>query len=171
MQNMNTVIQFSVQRLSCTGCGAEANASCDCGLSYVPKAVRAAEAVRANPEKSDRAIAADLGIGATTVREARARHRAPEDDELEERIGRDGKSYSVKPRAQIIEEPENCDTEEDFWRRSLGNMAGDAVALTDQWSHQFGDWQKFEVTSDLVTLAKQASEAWGNLAKILETKL
>ena len=44
---------LSIQRMICTGCGAEANASCNCGVSYIPKAVRAREAVAANPEKSN----------------------------------------------------------------------------------------------------------------------
>jgi hypothetical protein len=50
--------QIAVQRIICTGCGAEANAACMCGVSYVPKAIRAAEAVKANPGKSDRAAEA-----------------------------------------------------------------------------------------------------------------
>jgi hypothetical protein len=66
-----TEIRQSIQRMVCTGCGAEANASCNCGKPYVPKAVRAREAIEANPEKSNRAIAADTGIGLETVREAR----------------------------------------------------------------------------------------------------
>lgn len=41
--NTAVVIPLSVQRMVCTGCGAEASASCNCGLNYVPKAVRAAE--------------------------------------------------------------------------------------------------------------------------------
>ena len=78
--------------------GSEANASCNCGLSYVPKKLRAAEAIKANPEKSDRAIAADLGVDPMTVNKARrelgVEHSTPE------RIGRDGKSYTVaKPGA------------------------------------------------------------------------
>jgi hypothetical protein len=31
------VINLPVQRVVCTGCGAEANASCNCGVSYVPR--------------------------------------------------------------------------------------------------------------------------------------
>jgi hypothetical protein len=31
---MDTVIKMSNQRMVCTGCGAEANASCNCGVSY-----------------------------------------------------------------------------------------------------------------------------------------
>lgn len=97
----NTVIQFSVQRMVCTGCGVEANASCSCGVAYSPKVVRAAEAIKANPQKSNRAIADDLGVSEGTVRSARnsgAQDYAPE----AERTGRDGKSYPVaqKPKQQ-----------------------------------------------------------------------
>ena len=73
--------------------------------SYVPKSVRATEAIKANPTKSDRAIAAELGIGKTTVLEARrglsGRGRPPEESE---RIGRDGKSYSIRQR--VTEDPD-----------------------------------------------------------------
>lgn len=91
----NTIIQFSVQRMVCTGCGVEANASCNCGVAYTPKIVRAAEAIKANPQKSDRAIAAELGIHHSTVQEARKVADRPPPDE---RVGRDGKSYPAKQR-------------------------------------------------------------------------
>jgi hypothetical protein len=56
----------------CTCCGAEVNAACSCGVAYVPKSVRAAEAVKANPEKSNRAIAEEIGVDHKTVGKARA---------------------------------------------------------------------------------------------------
>jgi hypothetical protein len=84
----------------CAGCGAEANASCNCGVSYVAKSVRAAEAIRANPGKSDRAIAAELGVGRATVQRAR---EVAHDEPPEERIGRDGKSYSIRQR--VVDDP------------------------------------------------------------------
>ena len=59
--NTATVIQMSIQRMICTGCSAEANTACNCGKAYIPAAQRAAAAVAANPESSDRAIAADTG--------------------------------------------------------------------------------------------------------------
>jgi hypothetical protein len=31
------------------------------------------------------------------------------------------------------------------------------------WTQQFGDWQRFEVPSALVTLAKEAAETWTGL--------
>jgi hypothetical protein len=65
--------------------------------AYTPKIVRAAEAIKANPQKSDRAIAAELGVGKDTVRRARDQGGACAPPEAEERVGRDGKSY---PAAQ-----------------------------------------------------------------------
>lgn len=46
------------------------------GVAYVPAGKRAAAAVAANPEKSDRAIAAELGVSPTTVGKARKSHLA-----------------------------------------------------------------------------------------------
>jgi hypothetical protein len=73
----------------CSACGAKANASCNCGVAYQPKSVRAAEAVRANPEKSNRSIAAELGVSPDTV--DRARKQLP-DDQAVKRTGLDGKA-------------------------------------------------------------------------------
>jgi hypothetical protein len=89
MAKAATVIKLSIQRMACSQCGAEANASCNCGVSYIPKALRAAEAIAANPEKSDRAIAADIGVSPMTVNRARA---TVPDVTVEERIGLDGKT-------------------------------------------------------------------------------
>jgi hypothetical protein len=75
----------------CTGCGAEANASRNCGVNYVPKSVRAREAVEANPEKSNRVTADETGVDEKTVRKARADQSAPESV-----TGKDGKSYPAK---------------------------------------------------------------------------
>jgi len=59
---------ISIQRLICTGCGAETNATCNCGMEYRPKAARAREAIEANPEKSNRAIAGEIGSTNRTSR-------------------------------------------------------------------------------------------------------
>jgi hypothetical protein len=75
-------------------------ASCNCGVSYVAKSIRAAEAIRANPRKSDRAIAADLGISHRTVNGARDSGGTCDPPE---RVGQDGKSYSVRQR--VTEDP------------------------------------------------------------------
>jgi hypothetical protein len=59
---------------------------------------RAAEAIKANPKKSDRAIAADIGVNQKTVGAAR---RSAEEYSSPERIGRDGKSYSIRHRSHV----------------------------------------------------------------------
>src|SRR5262245_23999563 len=94
---------ISIQRMVCTGCGAEANASCNCGVSYVPKSVRAAEAVKANPEKSDRAIAAEIGASPTTV--GKARKELSTDGQLDDepRTGLDGKVRRLPQREEDAE--------------------------------------------------------------------
>lgn len=174
MKNMAEIHQLRPRAAAtawmCSACGIDA--ACNCGAPLMSKAQRAAEAIAATPHKSDRAIAEELGIGNATVSRAR-RDATVSDDTVdgEPRVGLDGKTRRMPQREVIQEACADCDTEEDFWQRSLGNMAGDAVALADQWTQQFGDWHRFEVTSDLVVLARQASDAWGNLAKIMETKL
>jgi hypothetical protein len=66
-----------------------------------------------------------------------------------------------------------CDGPEDFWRRLIMNAAGEAIAAADpvSWEHRpdlYADWREHAVTSEMVTLAKQAAEAWTKLAELLE---
>jgi hypothetical protein len=109
MGNPALQIVRSIQRMVCTGCGAEANASCNCGKPYVPKSVRAREAIEANPEKSDRAIAADIGVSQPTVSKIRKELEATDNNlSVEERIGLDGKKRKMpekKPEADVDPEP------------------------------------------------------------------
>lgn len=93
--------------LECKSCGTTVKAGCTCGVAYVPVAWRAAKAVAADPTKSDRAIAAEIGVNRRTVVKARAQlvHSAPVEkrtgkatvsrDTVEKRTGRDGKSRKV----------------------------------------------------------------------------
>lgn len=55
---------------------------------YLPAGKRAEAAIAANPQKSDRAIAADIGTSPTTV--GKARKQLSTDGQLK-RTGRDGK--------------------------------------------------------------------------------
>lgn len=75
--------------LCCSKCGAKAKASCQCDAAYVPASKYAARAVAAHPEKSDRAIAAAIGVDHKTV--AKARKSVGEKSPT--RVGADGKRY------------------------------------------------------------------------------
>jgi hypothetical protein len=66
------------------------------------------------------------------------------------------------------DECDDCANDQERWQRSLGNMAGEAVSLDAYWTRQFGEWKKFDVPSELVTLARQAAEAWEKLASGFE---
>jgi flagellum-specific peptidoglycan hydrolase FlgJ len=98
------------RRLECSACGATAQASCDCGAPYVTAGFRAAKAVKRSPEKSDRAIAAEIGVSNSTVSEARkkskkstVRHRTV--TEPAKRIGRDGKARRVPEATRTKPKP------------------------------------------------------------------
>jgi hypothetical protein len=84
-------IKISIQRKVCTDCGAEANASCNCGKPYIPAKQRVAEYDKQNPGRSTRQAAADLGVSRETVRATRKEG----DNRLspDTITGRDGKQY------------------------------------------------------------------------------
>jgi hypothetical protein len=117
-------IPISIQRMVCTGCGAEANASCNCGMDYKPKSVRAAEAVKANPEKSDRAIAKEIGASPTTV--GKAREQLSTTGQLEDgpRIGLDKKTR--KQPAKKANPAKAPDPQEEEDRKTCIALALDA---------------------------------------------
>lgn len=75
--------------LCCVKCGAKAKPGCQCDAAYVPARVFAAKAIAAHPDKSDRAIAAAIGVDHKTV--AKARKSVGEKSPT--RVGRDGKRY------------------------------------------------------------------------------
>jgi hypothetical protein len=82
--------------ICCSKCGAKAKPGCNCGVAYVPAHVFAAKAIAAHPEKSDRAIAAAIGVDAKTV--AKARKATAEKSAVAKRIGRDGKARKLPTR-------------------------------------------------------------------------
>jgi hypothetical protein len=75
-------------RLRCSCCGATAEATCECGVAYVPPVEFARQAVERSPEKSDRAIAEEIGVDHKTV--AAARRATGENSPV--RRGKDGKT-------------------------------------------------------------------------------
>jgi hypothetical protein len=89
---------LSPSMLQCTQCGVTREASCNCGVGYVPTPVgRAALAVAAHPEKSDRLIGAMINVHHETV--AKARKATGEKSPV--RIGRDGKARKA-PKLRVV---------------------------------------------------------------------
>ncbi len=88
----------SLARLACTQCGAQTDAACNCGVGYMPAGAKATEAVAANPEKSDRAIAAEIGVASNTVR--RARQATAPSGAVRKRVGKDGKARKLPTKAK-----------------------------------------------------------------------
>jgi hypothetical protein len=75
--------------LCCIKCGAKAKPGCECEAAYIPARMYAAKAIAAHPEKSDRAIAKDIGVDHKTV----AKARKAVGDKSPTRVGTDGKRY------------------------------------------------------------------------------
>jgi hypothetical protein len=107
-----------------------------------------------------------LANGQTTLADMRAdardrvaRHRA------KTRPLRNGGIHAADP----IEEPcTDCDTPQEYWQRSLSNLAGNTIAMPAYWTREFGEWEKFERPSSLRTLTRQAANALTKLADDLE---
>jgi DNA-binding Lrp family transcriptional regulator len=94
-----TVVQFQKKeeaKFICSACGADRG--CQCNAPAVPKAVRAAEALKANPGKSDRSIAEQIGASPTTV--GKAREELSSSGQLEDgpRTGLDGRVRKLPAR-------------------------------------------------------------------------
>jgi hypothetical protein len=82
----------------CSSCGAERG--CKCNAPAVPKYQRAQDAVQANPDKSDRAIAKAIGASPTTV--GKARDELSSGGQLKDRprTGLDGRTRKVPRKKQ-----------------------------------------------------------------------
>ena len=92
----------SIAQLACSECGATTNAACNCGKPYVPAGARAAEALAQNPEKSDRAIAAEIGVHHSTVNEVRKKSTVG--NPTVPRKGKDGKTRKLPAKRQSVVE-------------------------------------------------------------------
>jgi len=91
-------------KLECSACGASGEGSCNCGAPYISPGARAAKAIADNPEKSNRTIAAEIGVSHQTI--MRAREGGP-NGPPEKVTGRDGKSYPATVERQELEESEH----------------------------------------------------------------
>jgi hypothetical protein len=127
---------------------------------------RGAKIVR-DSEKPAQPTLSDAGIDKNLAHRARKAARMSE-GEFEAEIDRRKRRASAVLSGDPIEEAcTDCRDTEERWQRSLGNLAGQAIALRAYWSREFGKWQKFEVPGSLAQLAKQAAQAWNELASEL----
>jgi hypothetical protein len=79
-------------------------------MTYVSASAVAKAAIAAHPQKTDRAIAAETGVGKDTVR--RARDTVGANAPTEKRTGKDGKQYKAsKPKAQPPQQEAQSSTE------------------------------------------------------------
>lgn len=139
----------------CSACGVDAG--CNCGAPLMSKAQRAAEAIAANPHKSNRAIAEEAGLSEPTVR--RARTASCDAVEDEPRVGLDGKQRRMPVRRAE-------DDEEEFRPPSIAErkasfllFANEAMILA-----------KYEglVDHEILAAAKETASAWCRLVETME---
>lgn len=163
-----------VLRLICTKCGAAGSAGCNHGIEFLVKASdRARLEVQKNPGLSNRAIAKKAGVGSRTV--DRARPTAPNGaGDRKPLIGKDGKRYKPRraaPPVDPVQEPcDDCVTPDAQWERSASNIFANVASMRAFWRREFKDWEKFERSSALITLAKQADKEWKELTKAILTR-
>ena len=104
------IVQQVNRAMECSECGAAGIAACDCGAPYMPAADRAAKAIATDPDKSDRAIAAEIGVSRATVQRARPTGSY---EPVTTRTGKDGVTRVIPKRKPKIEPEEVIPTEEE----------------------------------------------------------
>jgi len=117
----------SLARLRCTKCGAEADASCNCGEPYLPAAIRVKEYDKANPGKSTTPETV-TGLDGKTYK-AKGKARAPK---KEEPIAAAPPKAIVEPAAVDTEPGDEQPAEFDFenFKKHAAALALHAERLT-----------------------------------------
>jgi transposase-like protein len=127
MTNVVQLQQVRKQELDylCSKCGAERG--CDCNA---PATRKAAVALAANPQKSDRAIAAEIGVSHPTVAKARRRAAAStgkQPFQLEKRVGADGKPRKL-PARKARRKAAQAKAEQEAERQAAIDAMGESAA-------------------------------------------
>jgi hypothetical protein len=144
---------IATRDLVCPNCGI--GAACDCGVAPID---RAKCAVLKNPEKSSRAIAAEIGVGRKTVDRARAKATGPRGP-VAKRMGLDGKVRRM-PKPKIDDDDDELDADEiDGDEPSFLIRAEQAIKLAVYTG---------PVNKELVAAARAAADAWRKLVQTLE---
>lgn len=78
----------------------------------------------------------------------------------------------AKPKKDVTPQSDaDEDTSEEQWHRSVENLAGESVALQAMWTRIFGkDWKTYSVPSELAALAREAADAWKQIASDLDKR-
>jgi hypothetical protein len=118
----------SIARLECSTCGATADAACNCGAPYVRAGSRAAQAIAANPEKSNRMIAEETRISEPTIRRAR---KSTASNDAVGRKGKDGKVRKLPRRP----EPQIADP-----AKEINAFHRELVDFLDDFTRRFNKW-------------------------------
>lgn len=154
-----TVVAFRKPALAigCSSCGATVDAACDCGAPYMPAGQRAAAAVAANPQMSDRAIAREIGVSTPTVSRARATVTDVTVDD--ERVGLDGKVRRMPRRVEDDDDGEEVQSSPDRKRVAFLVFSNEAMLLA-----------KYDgpVDAEIIEAAKATASAWSRLVKTME---
>ena len=145
--------------IGCTGCGATVDAACDCGVPYMPAGQRAAAAIAANPQMSDRAIARELGVGSNTVR--RAREGTAPHGAVESRVGLDGKVRRLPTRRV-----DNDDTEDAFAPATPLELKASFLIFSNE-ALLMAQYEG-PIDGDVLRAAKATASAWCRLVEIME---
>jgi flagellar hook-length control protein FliK len=112
------IVQRVNRAMQCSACGATGIAACDCGEPYLPATARAAKAIAANPEMSDRAIAAEIGVSDMTVGRAR---KTTATGVAVGRVGRDGKRRQLPKHTEDVMPTEK--EADESWQETLYDQA------------------------------------------------
>lgn len=186
--------------MRCTSCGVKTFSRCGCAAPYIgahrwamqlkepapttprekasPAFDHALAAVTAHPEKSNRALAAEIGVAEPTVRRARrqleasANDDAP-DDAPDRRIGRDGHSYpahkvptaeqlAVNSFAFVEPHPDVGNAVQEQYEWKAANMLGDVIAFEASLRRDIGVWE----TLDHGTLPTMIDQAMATLQAV-----
>lgn len=154
-----TVVSFRrpALEIGCSSCGATVDAACDRGAPYMPAGQRAAAAIAANPQMSNRAIAEETGISEPTVRRARTASH----DAVDARVGLDGKVRRLPTRR-----PDNDDSEEAF----APATASERKASFLIFSNEAMVWAQYEgpIDADVLSAAKATASAWCRVVETME---
>lgn len=153
----------------CPKCGVDA--ACDCGVAPIE---RAKAAVIANPQMSNRAIAAEIGVHYVTVHRARGK-AGVSPATTDKRIGRDGRAY--KPtKAVIVKFPSTEQAPRDDRPDAVREFEEGPVAWVNRASEAkilagYAPIGTCPISRKMLKAAKEAEKAWTTIIDHIEREM